>query len=184
MDRSMRAFAVALPLALALLAQGSRGGGGAMGNVGSSGLYGAGVGRGAGAAADFYRNSPTGGERGGDPKVGEGGKSDVPAGTWGGDGVRLEVGERGAEVEFDCAHGSMGKISPGRNGRFEVRGVFVRERGGPERIGGEPEGEPARYSGRVEGERMTLRVTLTDSNTDAGTFTLTRGKAGRLRKCL
>lgn len=109
----------------------------------------------------------------------------LPAGTWGGAHIRLDVTEESAAVELDCAHGTLdGPILPGADGRFEAAGTYVQEHGGPEREGEEPDGRPARYSGRVEGSTLTLTIALTDTGETVGPFTLTRGKAARLTKCL
>ncbi len=108
----------------------------------------------------------------------------VAAGSWGGDHVRLDVRDGGADIEFDCAHGTLDSaLATDGRGHFDVRGVFVRERGGPVRLDEKPDSTPARYSGTVTGDEMTLTVTLANSNEAVGTFTLRRGSEGRLRKC-
>ena len=113
------------------------------------------------------------------------GSRSASAETWGGQHVSADVGVDAVSFEFDCAHGrSDGPLAPGRDGGFDLGGYFVAERGGPVRAGHEEKRLPARYSGRVEGETMTLTVTLTDTRQEIGTFTLTRGRAGRLTKCL
>jgi hypothetical protein len=118
-------------------------------------------------------------------KVTGGRTQSAQAGMWGGDHVRLDVAEGGAKHEYDCAPGAIDEpFVAGGDGRFELTGVFVRERGGPVRQGQEPEPLPARYAGRIERDAMTLSVTLTETGQEIGTFTLTRGKAGRLMKCL
>ena len=112
----------------------------------------------------------------------EGGR--LAEGTWGGSHAELTVSREGATLELDCAHGAVGEpITVGRDGRFRVSGTFAAERGGPVREGGEPEARPAVYSGRLEGETLTLVITL-DGGEEAGTFQLTRGRSGRIRKCL
>ncbi|HWS52859.1 MAG TPA: hypothetical protein VN228_01920 [Pyrinomonadaceae bacterium] len=121
--------------------------------------------------------------RGGRAPMAQGGRSKGLEGAWGGTGARLEVGEAGAEVEFDCAHGTLESPAPDAAGGFDARGTFTRERGGPVREGAGEERLPARYSGKVEGDTMTLRVEA-EGVAEALTFTLTRGSAGRLRKCL
>ena len=109
----------------------------------------------------------------------------VPASEWGGDHVGLTVTEAGAHVEFDCAHGDIGQpLIVDSRGNLAVDGVYVQERPGPVRIGEDPDKKPARYAGRVDGSRMTLSVTLKDSNEAIGTFTLTRGAASGVHKCL
>lgn len=108
----------------------------------------------------------------------------VADGNWGGNQVRLDVRQGGADIEFDCAHGTLdAALETDARGRFDVRGSFVRERGGPVRLNEKPDSTPARYSGSVAGDEMTLTVTLENSDESVGTFTLRRGSEGRLRKC-
>jgi hypothetical protein len=106
-------------------------------------------------------------------------------GVWGGQGVSLEIKDGSAEIEYDCAHGTIsGKIVPDRAGNFVVKGFHSREHGGPVREEETRAGEPVTYEGSVSGETMTLKVTEDKSKADIGNYTLTRGKSGRLRKCL
>jgi hypothetical protein len=109
----------------------------------------------------------------------------VPAGQWGGEHILLNVTGRGGSFELDCAHGSIDEpLAAGGDGSFDVRGRYVRERGGPEIAGRPPDSYPARLTGRVDGARMTLRIVLSDSGETAGEFTLERGREPRLTKCL
>lgn len=109
----------------------------------------------------------------------------VATGEWGGRGIVLDVQKQGAQAEFDCARGAITEaLVVDKEGRFDARGTYVRERMGPEREGESPKGEPARYSGRVNGKTMQLTVTLTHSGEAVGSFTLTHGRTGRLHKCL
>ena len=110
----------------------------------------------------------------------------VARGVWGGDRVRLEVRDDGAEIEFDCAHGRMGKMTTDAAGKFNVSGVFVWERGGPVSSEDKEESQPARYTGRVEGKRMTLSVFLNDSDEETKhiIYSLTHGAEPNLTKCL
>lgn len=107
----------------------------------------------------------------------------VPAGMWGGAHVRMEVKEHGAEIEYDCAHGTLdAPLALDGEGRFGATGAHVRE-GGHIRLGVTPQGRAVRYCGRVSGQTMTLSVKFADSGEELGPFTLTRGSAGRLWKC-
>lgn len=112
-----------------------------------------------------------------------GGKTRVTVGVWGGSNILLDVSEVGARIEFACAHGTLTEPLVLQDGRFDVKGTFVRERGGPIREGAEEKGVPARYRGEVEGERMTLTFSLTADGSDGETFTLTKGVQPRLFKC-
>ena len=105
-------------------------------------------------------------------------------GQWGGQHISMQVTEAGAKIEYDCAHGRIEeKIAPDADGKFEAKGVHARERGGPTRQGEDNE-EPAVYRGSIKDKTMTLTVELTRDNENAGTFTLTQGSSGRIRKCL
>ncbi|HVF55531.1 MAG TPA: hypothetical protein VM934_05225 [Pyrinomonadaceae bacterium] len=108
----------------------------------------------------------------------------VPEGVWGGDGVRVQVAGESANVTFDCAHGTIsGPLELDAEGRFDWQGTHTREYHGYLRPGLKPPVRAARYKGRIEAERMTLAVTLADTNETVATFTLARGSAGRIGKC-
>src|SRR5437016_14556862 len=83
----------------------------------------------------------------------------LPAGTWGGEHVLLEVSGKGVEIEFDCAHGQITKPIPlDARGRFNVPGTFTPEHGGPILRDEKPSVAQARYSGRITGDAMSLTV--------------------------
>ena len=104
-------------------------------------------------------------------------------GDWGGAHVRLSILEDGAEVEFDCGHGSLDEPPVSEaDGAFSVKGRYVAERGGPTLKDEAPRVRPARYEGSVTGDRMTLEVAIEGGDT-LGPFELTRGGRARLVKC-
>ena len=105
-------------------------------------------------------------------------------GLWGGDHISMEVTEGGATIVYDCARGSITeKIVPDRSGRFAAKGFHLRGHPGPTRLGEDTKGEEANYDGSLDGETMTLTVTLRVTNETIGSFTLTHGKIGRIRRC-
>ena len=106
----------------------------------------------------------------------------VPEGKWGGQHVRLEVSAKGADFEFDCAHGRLDGPLNLSQGRFAATGTFVRERG-HERADGKEEGQRVYFKGQVDGSRMTLSFSFAEDDSASETFTLTRGGDGRLFKC-
>jgi hypothetical protein len=107
----------------------------------------------------------------------------LAVGLWGGPHVSMEVGAQSAKVEYDCAHGVIeGPLVVDSEGKFEWRGTFTPERGGPVRADESARSQPATYSGEIKDNKMTLRLKITDSE-DAETFTLEKGKAGKLVKC-
>ena len=106
----------------------------------------------------------------------------IPTGVWGGQHINLEVGEKSATIEYDCATGAIdGPLVVDANGRFNLRGTHKMERGGPIRQDDESKVQPAVYTGSIKGNTMTLTLRLGDS--DVETFTLEKGKPGDLFKC-
>ena len=108
----------------------------------------------------------------------------VPNGTWGGDHVVLTVTDNGGGAEFDCAHGTLDHpLQVDDRGRFSVAGTFVPEHGGPVRAGEVPESRPARYQGRMNGQKLEFTVTV-EGQTGQGPFEVTLGRGPKLTKCL
>jgi hypothetical protein len=107
----------------------------------------------------------------------------IPRGEWGGAHISMNVGERSATIEYDCAHGEIaGPLSTDGQGKFELRGTFTPERGGPVRADESARSQPATYSGEIKGNTMTLKLKVGDSD-EAESFELEKGKAARLVKC-
>jgi hypothetical protein len=110
-------------------------------------------------------------------------KTRIATGVWGGLHINLEVGRNSAKVEYDCAHGAIeGPLVVDGNGKFELRGNFTPERGGPVRADETPQAQEATYAGTINGNTMTLTLKVAGVD-ETETFTLERGKAGRLVKC-
>jgi hypothetical protein len=109
----------------------------------------------------------------------------VQTGTWGGEHIALTVSGDGAHLEFDCASGDItGPLTIDTDGRLSIEGVYIQGHGGPIRSDEQSDRKRARYSGRVEGTKLTLDITLIDSNESVGSFTLTHGAEPIVRKCL
>src|SRR6266478_8449508 len=105
----------------------------------------------------------------------------VANGAWGGEHIVLQVSEKGADVEFDCAHGQVTQpMMLDKHGDFDVVGTFTPEHGGPVRRDENVPAAPARYSGHVDGHTMSLTVTL--GKEKVGSFTLIRGSIPNLTK--
>jgi hypothetical protein len=108
--------------------------------------------------------------------------SALATGAWGGEHIILDVSDKGAELEFDCAHGQVTQpITVDRHGNFDIAGTFTPEHGGPVRRDENTPPAPARYSGHVDGSAMSLTVTL--GKETVGVFTLSRGSRPNLTKC-
>ena len=106
----------------------------------------------------------------------------IPTGVWGGQHINIDVGEKLARIEYDCASGVInGPLSVDANGNFKLRGTHRIERGGPVRADDKPNDHPATYTGSIKGNTMTLTLKVGDSDTE--TFTLEKGNEGELFKC-
>jgi len=111
--------------------------------------------------------------------------ADTVTGDWGGQHLGLVASLNGATLEYDCATGTIATpIRPNAMGRFSVSGEHYPGHGGPVRVDEELVRRPARYDGVVRGTTMDLTVTLTDSNTVVGTFTLVYGQSPFVFKCV
>jgi hypothetical protein len=108
----------------------------------------------------------------------------VPESTWGANGIRLAVEETAVKIEYDCADGEIEQsLKVDEQGNFTANGVHIRQKGGPIREDSPPPRQPARYQGKISGDKMTLKVTLTENGEVIGTFTLERGKTPRMHRC-
>jgi hypothetical protein len=98
---------------------------------------------------------------------------------WGGLHIRMEMTDEGANLEFDCATGTITQpLRPDSQGRFSVRGTFTPEHGGPIRQDEPSRTRAAVYFGTIDGDAMTLQI-----DEHSQTYHLVRGKPGRVFKC-
>lgn len=106
-------------------------------------------------------------------------------GAWGGQHIALELTREGGRLEYDCAAGAIDEpVRPDAMGRFLVHGGHTPGHGGPDRVGEVARVLPADYEGRVNAGRMTLSVRLQPSGQELGPFTLVRGAAPVIMRCL
>jgi hypothetical protein len=109
----------------------------------------------------------------------------VPDGVWGGEHMGLWVEKERARIEYDCGRGRIDEpLVLDRRGRFNVRGTHYKEHGGPVRIDEQKAGQPARYTGKLVAQTLTITVTLMDTQKPIGTFRLTHNEEPRIVKCL
>jgi hypothetical protein len=101
-------------------------------------------------------------------------------GTWGGEDAGLIASDTSAHVHIGCTLGDTDSpIHPLANGSFEASGKY--------NVDAYPIDRgilhPARFAGRIDGDKMTLTVTLTDNGRQMGPVTLTRGKEPKMGPC-
>ena len=98
-------------------------------------------------------------------------------------GASLAVGEDGsARLELDCASVRVaGSLPVHPDGGFSWKGTLTAEGPGPTRS--DAAGKPVDLRGKIEGDAMTLTIQAAGTDAPIGTFSLERGRPGRLRKC-
>jgi hypothetical protein len=107
----------------------------------------------------------------------------IPRGEWGGIHINMNVGERSATIEYDCAHGEIsGPLNIDGEGKFQLAGTFTPERGGPVRADETARAMRATYSGTIKGHTMTLTLKV-EGVEETETFSLEKDKPGELFKC-
>ena len=114
-----------------------------------------------------------------------GGTGTLLTGDWGGEHIGFSATDKGAYIEFDCAHVIIDTPISIANGKFSVPGKFIQESGvqmDPEMM---PPPQPATITGTVTGTTLSITVTVTgDRQLQIGPLTATRGKDPFLRKCM
>jgi hypothetical protein len=104
------------------------------------------------------------------------------SGQWGGQGAEMLIEGGIANVQFDCAAGTIDS-NLRSSGPFLAPGTFRPGQGGPVRVGQIFTSKRATYSGSVTGDQMILSVQVEDGPT-VGPLTLTSGARGQLNRCL
>ncbi len=109
----------------------------------------------------------------------------VPEGVWGGEHIRMEVNDSGADIEFDCARGSISQpLELDGKGHFKVQGIYMAQTPAPAAVDGglTASGVKATYSGTLSGSSLRLEVFIEGQDMPR-TFDLVQGDQGRLAKC-
>ena len=107
-----------------------------------------------------------------------------PVGSWGGEGIRLDVAAAGGTLEFDCAVGTIdAPLVLDENGAFVLPGTFTLGHGGPDIEGQEPVPVEATFTGTVAGDRMTLEGRFGAEDTRIGPYSLRKDRDPLLREC-
>jgi hypothetical protein len=108
----------------------------------------------------------------------------ILVGQWAGPHVHMDFDGNVARLEFDCADATFQlPVTMDASGAFEADGTFKQGHGGPTRSDEDQHGRPAHFSGKVDGDALSLRITATDGTQVLGEFSLKRGGASRLYRC-
>ena len=107
----------------------------------------------------------------------------LATGAWGGQDIRLDVKDNGANMQFACATATIDEaVTLNSEGGFDVKGKFRAQRPGPTRAG-ENNSVAARFVGHLNGQVLTLTISNLATKETIGTFTLTLGGAARVKRC-
>ena len=106
----------------------------------------------------------------------------LPLGTWGGEHAVVTVEAAAAEIEFDCAVGSI-PIRPvlDTSGHFRLRGMYKAQSPAPAASENSAR-DNAIYIGTVTGNKLHLEIIIT-GRPDHLIFDLVHDQEGHLAKC-
>ena len=109
----------------------------------------------------------------------------VPNGVWGGEHIRIEVSANGADIEFDCATGTISQpLVLDSQGRFKLQGTYKADTPAPAAADGGSTGSgvTVTYTGTLSGSSLRLEVSIEGQDMPR-TFDLVQGDQGHLAKC-
>lgn len=110
-------------------------------------------------------------------------------GIWGGPHAGADFQGGFADIQFDCASGTIDGPISSHEGPFSVKGTYREGTPGPVKVGQFFRSQEAQYSGELAkgaGDKaprvLTLNVALEDGTT-FGPFTLTEGMPPQVTRC-
>lgn len=108
----------------------------------------------------------------------------VALGQWGGDSAAMIVSDTATHLHVACTYGDVsGRIPVGANGEFDIAGSYLL-RAFPIAVGPTL---PARFTGRIDGDRATVLVTVNDTINKTtvvrGPVVVRLGQAPKLMPC-
>ena len=104
------------------------------------------------------------------------------AGRYGGDGARLDVRADGLRLDLACAQATIGTPQVDARGNFTATGSYQTAHGGPDRVDESGRGNPARFVGRLAGDRLTLEII--PATGEPVTLHLDRNRTVKMVRCL
>lgn len=108
----------------------------------------------------------------------------VAESNWGTTDIILRVEKDVVKIEYVCAEGEINEpLKVDEQGNFNADGVHIRHKPGPVIEGAKPNRQPAKYQGKISGDKMTLKITYKESGEEIGNYTLERGKTPRMQRC-
>ena len=108
----------------------------------------------------------------------------LPLGNWGGENAGMIVSDAAMHLHIGCTYGdASGRVPVGSGGQFDVTGTYML-RAYPIAVG---PAVPARFTGRLDGAKITVTATVTDTVRDTtvvlGPVTVTYGAEAKLGPC-
>ena len=104
--------------------------------------------------------------------------------VWGAQGINLTISDKGANVEYDCAVGEIKeKILIDAQGNFSVTGSYTPLSGGPVHIDKPDPVHSVRFEGKIDDNKMTLKVISLNEEEVFQKNILEKDKWGRIFQC-
>ena len=105
------------------------------------------------------------------------------AGNFGGDHIALQLLPQGGTLDFDCATGTIGPITPRGGNNYTASGTYLPAPGGPSDTGLPPVSRAVVFTGRVDVDSLSMTGKLSDGSA-IGPFVLIRGAPPTIYHCL
>lgn len=105
------------------------------------------------------------------------------AGSFGGNHVALQLTARGGTLDFDCATGTIGPITPRGSHNYTAIGTYLPAPGGPSDSGLPPVPREVVFNGLVNVDSLSMTGKLSDGSV-IGPFILIRDAPPTIYRCM
>jgi hypothetical protein len=105
-------------------------------------------------------------------------------GKWGGQGISVVASDTQVTLDFDCASGTISKKVLMSNNQFSEKGTYTQFSGNVPINADPPQPKSVLYVGSLSANDLSLTIKSEDGKTVIGKYTITKGDAGKIVRCL
>jgi hypothetical protein len=105
-------------------------------------------------------------------------------GKWGGQGISVIASDTQVTLDFDCASGIISKKVLMSNNQFSEKGTYTQFSGNVPINADPPLPKNVQYEGLLSVNNLSLTIKSEDGKTLIGKYTITKGDAGKIVRCL
>jgi hypothetical protein len=117
----------------------------------------------------------------------------IQQGVWSGQGIQMVISEESSSIQLSCASGLIsGPLVLSSSGSFQANGIYssgvmgvvANPLGGSGNGSSSNQSQPVVYSGVIDNNNLTLKITFSDSSQVVQTYQLQYGSGGALAICM